>query len=389
MQAFHIILLIDVDKDVSFDFSSLEDLEFKSFHSFTHFNRSSVYTHIIQTTLMKRLMGIISDKSCKSNNIWIEGPPGSGKTTTLFWLYEQCKDAIGIHPVSVPIHHLDEAHYKELLQDKIRAKPTDSQLVFFIDINKPLQLTTKNVTHLESILANRPYSTPTNLETAGFVCSVSSNFSLYLKVSPAATELRDQFYRNSGVYTTTRFTSDQSLSFLSDLHDDTLRSSVLAAAHNIPKLLSLCHKEISVEVFNKRVSLVVEAEFDDMFKYISFTDYNNTSMLEFEAKLLWAVKAKLPYTLFGIDKVCASQLWLVKSFLVSIVDDVPELYFPLSGESLQFYTKRLQSTKFQTDNVNVMNDLFENSIANVILPKFKAVLRSKKSEVEDATVEFV
>ena len=63
----------------------------------------------------------------------------------------------------------------------------------------------------------------------------------------------------------------------------------------------------------------------------------------------------------------------------------------ISHYQIQFYTKRLlnvQSTKFQTDNVNTMNDYFENSIPSIILPKFKAVLRAKNSEVKDVTVEF-
>lgn len=113
-------------------------------------------------------------------------------------------------------------------------------------------------------------------------------------------------------------------------------------------------------------------------------------MLQLEAKLLWAVQAKLPYQIFGITPTCAEELWLVKSHLVSICNEVPELYFPLSDGQIQHFTMQLSNAYYnnvaKTDNINVVNDCFENSIPSVILPRANYQLRLRAEETESKTI---
>ncbi len=113
-------------------------------------------------------------------------------------------------------------------------------------------------------------------------------------------------------------------------------------------------------------------------KYISKAN-STVVMLQMEAKLLWAVQAKLPYPLFGITRECVNELWFVKSYIVSINNEVPELYFPLSEGQIQHITMHMSNAYYnnvtKTDNVNVVNDCFENSIPSVILPNFTYTLK--------------
>ena len=63
--------------------------------------------------------------------------------------------------------------------------------------------------------------------------------------------------------------------------------------------------------------LCIHNELDDIFKYISSTN-SAILMLHLEAKLLWALQAKLPFQLFGITPIYSvKQLWLMKSHLVT------------------------------------------------------------------------
>lgn len=70
---------------------TLDKLEFESFLDLLTANyRSS--RNIIRTALMEELVEVTEVETPEQNVVWINGPPGSGKTTTLYWLYKQCKD---------------------------------------------------------------------------------------------------------------------------------------------------------------------------------------------------------------------------------------------------------------------------------------------------------
>ena len=41
--------------------------------------------------------------------IFLEGPPGTGKSTTLYWAYQQCKHMAHCHPVAIPLKAMTTA----------------------------------------------------------------------------------------------------------------------------------------------------------------------------------------------------------------------------------------------------------------------------------------
>lgn len=65
---------------------------------------------------------------------------------------------------------------------------------------------------------------------------------------------------------------------------------------------------------------------------------------------------------------------------------MPKLYFPLSNDEIQHFTMRLSNAYYnnvmKTDNINVINDCFEKSLPNVILPKAKYELKRRARETE-------
>lgn len=243
---------------------------------------------------------------------------------------------------------------QDLIVSKVTNKPSECILFFFIDINKPLDLTHDNLLDLDRLLSDRMLGFPNKLN-AKFIVAVSSNFPLYLKTSPASTGLRAMF-NSQPVYTTKAFSCDQANRYLSKVSDAAEKESILKATNYIPRLLSFYHidKPNALESFTDYVRKNISAEFDDICKYISKAN-STVVMLQMEAKLLWAVQAKLPYPLFGITRECVNELWFVKSYIVSINNEVPELYFPLSEGQIQHITMHMSNAYYnnvtKTDNV--------------------------------------
>ncbi len=166
--------------------------------------------------------------------------------------------------VSIPIHSLHIKRIKDLIVSKVTNKPSECILFFFIDINKPLDLTHDNLLDLDRLLSDRMLGFPNKLN-AKFIVAVSSNFPLYLKTSPASTGLRAMF-NSQPVYTTKAFSCDQANRYLSKVSDAAEKESILKATNYIPRLLSFYHidKPNALESFTDYVRKNISAEFDDM-----------------------------------------------------------------------------------------------------------------------------
>lgn len=345
---------------------------------------------MIETELMRKLMTVIIDPKCPM--VWIDGPPGSGKTTTLYWLYKRCKDLSDCNPVAIPLHSIGDQHYQNMVTEKIKSQP--SNLYFFIDISKPREISMDNLRYLERLLTGRINGLQSKLK-AKFVVSVSSNFLLYLKTSSACTFLRSLFYSRP-VYTAVAFSPTEARQYLTSVISNVPQvDRILEVANNIPRLLSFyCIVKPDAlntfECFTKYVENCIINELDDVFKYISKTN-SAILMLPLEAKLLWAVQAKLPFRLFGITPTSVQELWLVKSFLVSVSSEVPVLYLPFSDKQIEYFSMLLCNTYYSNieKTVNVMNDAFENSIPKVLLPAacYTFAQRCAKKQIKTEAVE--
>lgn len=321
---------------------------------------------------MEELMELVY--KMESRMVWITGPPGSGKTTTLYWLYKQCKNREDCCAIAIPTHMLEC-----YLEDVQSMCVSDKSLYLFIDINKPLELSRDSLNSLERLLSGELLCFRPNVK---LIIAVSSNFQLYLKTSSACTQLRSYFFQ-CPVYTTETFNSCQAREYLASITDEEEKKKIMSATNNIPGLLRLYPRTGEPNAFRyfmNNVRSSIMAEFEDVYRYITKAN-SCVLMLQLEAKLLWAVQVQLPYTLFGITSTNFQQLWLVKSYLVYIDDnEVPKLYYSLSNEEIQHFTMQLcnayYSNVMKTDNINTVNDCFENSIPSLILPKVKYTLRA-------------
>lgn len=92
-------------------------------------------THkIYVTNEMVELYELITRNEDPVYSVFLEGPPGSGKTTTLYWLYQQLVVHRGYKPIAVPIRNLDECS-SEILSAIVPA--FGSQIVLCIDLIEP------------------------------------------------------------------------------------------------------------------------------------------------------------------------------------------------------------------------------------------------------------
>lgn len=250
---------------------------------------------------MEDLMGDVYQME-KCSMVWIAGPPGSGKTTTLYWLYKQCKDKDDCYALPIPAHNLE--CNLSLVKSEV---PQSGLLLVFIDINKPLELSSVNLNSLERLLSGELFLFRHNVK---FVIAVSSNFPVYLNTSYAGTTLRS-YFNSHPVYRTEAFSSNQAMEYLASILNNEEKASILCVANNIPRLLSLYRTggPDRFECFKEYVRWSIAAEFDDIYKYITKAN-SSVLMLQLEAKLLWAVQVRLPYTLFSISPTTVKQLWL-------------------------------------------------------------------------------
>ena len=89
---------------------------------------------ILVTDLMAELLRVLETGN-EYGVIFILGPPGTGKTTSLYWLYKQCQGLPQFHPIAIPLHRLGDMHGDVLTL--ISNKEENQQLVFLIDLSSP------------------------------------------------------------------------------------------------------------------------------------------------------------------------------------------------------------------------------------------------------------
>lgn len=73
--------------------------------------------------------------STRYRTVYMSGPPGVGKTTALYWLYQVLKDQSGFFPVALPWEKLDE--YGVDIQTNISKCPEGDKLVLLVDLLSP------------------------------------------------------------------------------------------------------------------------------------------------------------------------------------------------------------------------------------------------------------
>lgn len=66
--------------------------------------------------------------------VFITGPPGLGKTTSLYWLYRQLQQLSDIFTVLVPFDVLCDDTYKKEVASEIQRCPEGSEMILLVDL---------------------------------------------------------------------------------------------------------------------------------------------------------------------------------------------------------------------------------------------------------------
>lgn len=143
--------------------------------------------------------------------LWISGPPGSGKTTTLFWLYQQCKMLSSFCSVVIPMHRMSVMN--ESILTKLRT--AQGSLLVFVDFSKPLNITLNCFENIQTLLLGI-WNNVAIPRAHTIVIATSSNFLVYLKTSTAASGIRT-LYQRSAVYETKKFSAEQANEYVSSV----------------------------------------------------------------------------------------------------------------------------------------------------------------------------
>lgn len=91
---------------------------------------------------MEKLYKLVTAE--KERYIFIKGPTGTGKTTSLFWLYQQLQQSEKYFPLAVPVNSL-ESFYEDIIAYIRAKKPKNKQLVLLVDVISPSLITIRDI----------------------------------------------------------------------------------------------------------------------------------------------------------------------------------------------------------------------------------------------------
>ena len=134
--ATYILSFSFADKTVAMSQIAKED-EFVSeaFERLLMPSRQMSKMNIVETPEMHELYETVVLGSDDHEFVFLRGPPGLGKTTSLFWLYKQLQQLQGFFTVVIPFQTLDDRY--EYVSSQVKQCPSTSKLILLMDLWTP------------------------------------------------------------------------------------------------------------------------------------------------------------------------------------------------------------------------------------------------------------
>ena len=305
-------------------------------------------------------------RTAKPTVIFLEGPPGTGKSTTLYWTYIQCKHMASWHPVAIPLLNMDDATTQQAIVCTMQKKGGNQQIIGLVDLMRPYELTSR---------AYSAFCSRVLPSVSLIVFAASLSYAVY-QATECGTRFLPLYQRALTIQTrpfSTALAAEYWRAHTSCSSEVNLQKDI-AVSKGIPRLLNLLCTAAHLE---KAVKLAVVSEFNQLF--VCMQHSVEAVDWEGELKVMLAAAKKLPISVYGMQTQVATNLFMVKSFLIYLNDqDIPMCYFTIPEDTFQEVTRRLWKTapiSIRTCSNATIGDLFENSLPSVILPKLSVTLR--------------
>ena len=317
-----------------------EDIVKKSFQPLltSLFSRKVVNTEIMVTPAMKTLYEMASNNNDNKKCIVLAGPPGLGKTTSLYWLYKQLQQHEDIFVMMLPFTHLPDI--KGSIISDIHNNRRDRHMIVLVDLVSPAVGSAK----LQS--AEVLIDLATTYTNCKFIIAQSSSFGVYAKLLPSDTSNLQQLFIRGTTILLDRFNEDTAKKFLTAMGvTEGNVDECVKYCNGIPKLLALCGDE---ESYKDSIQKVQEIEFGTVMAYMA----NNSAQVNWENEInvLMAAELRLPINAVGLTCDAAKSTLMCTSHLLTINDGLPVPYFPINGD---FLSSKV-STLFSSMNRNMI-----------------------------------
>jgi energy-coupling factor transporter ATP-binding protein EcfA2 len=305
---------------------------------------------IVVTELMRKIYNCIITCS-KGTKVLIVGPPGTGKSTTLFWLYMQFKSKTKYEVVAVPINGTSI----------VPTPQHDKQLILMSDILSPSTVDRKGIENLITTRHN-------HLECI-MVIAESSMFRVYSKLSPATFSLFTKGFIDAEKFLSRPFTDTEAATYLEGLGVDASVTSV--SGTKVPKLLSHTCRDNYREVINEEIETECLCLCEAMC--------NKGFYINWGAELAVVVAARLgkSVTDFGLNVAEAKLLYVCISYLIHFIEDKPVCLFPLDESVTRTIVQRMWASHckyVKTSSNAVIGVHFEANITSCILPHLSVTI---------------
>ena len=335
---------------------------------------------ILVTDLMAKLLHVL-EMGNECEVIFILGPPGTGKTTSLYWLYKQCQGLPQFHPIAIPLHQLGDMHGDVLTL--ISNKQENQQLVFLIDLSSSRSLSVDNCQLFRNTVAVN--------SGVKLVLAASSSYAIYQSTATGGASFRT-YYSLSYKLQSHPFNVDLARKFIQQLGKPTEEmEEIVETTKCVPRLLELSAAFVKSsdpndsslpssppqQTLKEAVQDAISSEYERILLYMC--EHKELVTWEDESKLLMASSHQLPITVFGMDKDSAPRLILIRSFLLHLRKDlVPVPYVDFDQQVFTQIIRHMSSysVSIRTNNEAVIADYFEKCLPRSILPNFHVTIGS-------------
>lgn len=314
---------------------------------------------IMVTPAMIDLYEWAMDEGKDSSCIFIEGPPGLGKTTSLYWLYKQLHWQ-KVFPVLLPFDDLPAA--KDSILSYITDNRGDRSIVMLLDLTSP------------SVGAEKRASIQTLVELISeynckLVIALSSLFGVFTMLATREATFLINLYLIAEKLTFKPFDNERAKEFLHSMGISNNVEELVKCCNGIPNLLSLCGRND----YRDAILSVQRAEFSTVIEYLA--NYHMQVDWLSEINILVAANLKIPVKSIGMSNDDAEQTVMCKSHLLRIENGIPIPYFPtihdgfLSSQVKLLFTNMNRLLIVKTDANSVIGNFFEYRVPFLISRK--------------------